>query len=303
MDIVVSGSTGLVGSALCRHLMDAGHQVRRLVRPNSLTNPNKAPLGTTIQWDPDAGTIDAAQLEGCDAVINLAGESIVGYWSINKKYRILDSRVDGTALLANTLPKLITPPKLLLNASATGFYGNRKDETLDEDSQSGGGFLAEVCRRWEAAAKPAADTGIRVAFLRLGMVLSPLGGALKSMLPAYKLGFGGPVGHGRQYWPWISINDTVGAIAYLAERDDTRGAYNLVAPQTVTSDQFAQALGKVLHRPTVCRVPETWLTLLADGLADELLLSSQRAVPRRLTEAGFAFEHADLADALRALAA
>lgn len=298
MDIVIAGSTGLIGSALVRHYMDQGHRVRRLVRPHTLTNPNRAPLGTTIDWDPEAGTIDLKQLEGVDAVINLAGEPIIGIWTTAKKYRIVDSRVHTTRTLAAELPKLITPPKVLLQASATGYYGNRGDETLDEASGSGGGFLAETCRRWEAEMAPLAGSRIRTALLRLGMVLSPNGGALKMMLPSFRMGLGGPVGDGDQYWPWISIEDVIGAIAFLIDNKQTRGTFNFVAPQPVTSEQFAATLGKALKRPAVFRMPETMATALGDGLAEELLLSSQRVVPARLADAGYTFAHPDLATAL-----
>ena len=302
MDIVVSGSTGTIGMALCRHLMDQGHHVRRLVRPNSLTNPNKAPLGTTIAWDPIERTIDTKALEGTDVVINLAGESVVGMWTTNKMARILDSRVDTTSLLAEKLPTLINRPKLFLNASAVGFYGNRKDETLDESSESGGGFLAEVSRRWEAAAHPAIDAGIPTAFLRFGMVLTKQGGALKSMIPAFNLGLGGPIGSGKQYWPWISMQDTVRSIAHLIEQDDTQGPYNIVSPNASTCSQFTKTLGRVLHRPALLNMPEKLITLLADGFADELLFS-KRVVPQKLTASGFAFQHTNLADTLKQLTA
>ncbi len=302
MQIVVSGSTGTIGSALCRHLMDQGHHVRRLVRPNTLTNPNKAPLGTTIDWDPQAGTIDPKALEGTDVVINLAGESVVGCWTTQKMYRILDSRVETTSLLANTIADLITPPKLFLNASAVGYYGNRKDEVIDESTPSGGGFLAEVSRRWEQAAAPADTRGIRTAFLRFGMVLTPRGGALKSMLPVFRLGLGGPIGKGNQFWPWISIDDTTEAIAHLIDRDDTQGPYNIVAPNAATCNQFTRSLGRVLHRPAMLGMPETLVTLLAGGFADELLFS-KRVVPQRLLDAGYAFKHTNLNTTLKQLSA
>jgi uncharacterized protein (TIGR01777 family) len=236
-------------------------------------------------------------------VINLAGEPIFGVWTTNKKYRIVDSRVHTTRTLAAALPKLITPPKVWLNASATGYYGNRGDETLDEASSSGGGFLAETCRRWEAEIAPMTDPRIRTALLRFGMVLSPHGGALKFMMPAFKLGLGGPVGDGEQYWAWISMADVLGAIEFLMHHAHTRGVYNFVAPQPVTSRQFARTLGQVLKRPAVLRMPETLAHAVGDGLADELILSSQRVVPARLADAGYTFEHPELSTALNELAA
>lgn len=303
MDIVIAGSTGLIGTALVRRFMDQGHRVRRLVRPDTLTNPNRAPLGTTIDWNPEAGTIDLKQLEGCDAVINLAGENVFGLWTTNKKYRIVDSRVHTTRTLARELPKLITPPKVWLNASATGYYGNRGEQTLDESSTSGGGFLAETCRRWEAEMAPMTDPRIRTAMLRFGMVLSPRGGALKTMMPAFKLGLGGPVGDGDQYWAWISIEDVLGAIEFIIDHDQTSGIYNFVAPHPVTSREFAKTLGKALKRPAIFRMPETLAVAVGDGLATELILASQRAVPARLADAGYTFKHPELSTALKELAA
>jgi uncharacterized protein len=301
MRIIVSGSTGLIGSAVCGALMNRGHRVVRLVRPQTLTTPNLAPLGTIIQWDPARDRIDAESLDDADVVIHLSGENVSGRWTTAKKHRLLYSRVDTTALLARTLSQLINPPRLFLCASAVGYYGDRGDELLNESSPSGGGFLAEVCRRWEAASAPAAQRGIRTAQMRFGVVLSRRGGALKMMLPIFKLGLGGKLGTGRQYVPWISINDAAAAVAYLAENDDTLGPYNITAPSPVTNAEFTEALARRLKRPAFFNMPETLLTLVMGEMADHLLFASARVVPQRLEQCGFRFTHAELATALREL--
>jgi len=298
MYIVVTGSTGFVGQAVCKRLMDAGHRVGRLVRPDS---DFQAPQGTWSVWEPKTGQIDLQFIDGADAVIHLAGENIAGWWNAKKMKRIVDSRVEGTALLAESLPKLMNRPSVFLCASATGYYGNRPDETLDESSRSGAGFLAETCRRWEAAAQPTRDAGIRTAHLRLGMVLDAHGGALKSVLPIFSLGLGGKIGDGQQYWSWITLDDVCNAIEFLIDQDDTQGIYNFTAPEPVTNQRFTKALGKALKRPTVLPVPETVVTLLANGMANELLLASQRVVPGRLEQAGFHFQHPDIETALKAV--
>jgi uncharacterized protein (TIGR01777 family) len=298
MYIVVTGSTGLVGEAVCRRLMDEGHRVGRLVRPASNF---QAPQGTWSEWDPKTGLIDPKFLDGADAVIHLAGENIAGWWTAKKMKRIVDSRVEGTALLAKTLAGLMNKPKLFLCASATGFYGDRPDETLDEHSKSGAGFLAETCRRWEDAAQSAKDAGIRTAHMRLGMVLDSAGGAVKAILPIFSLGLGGKIASGDQYWSWITLDDVTGAISYLLSRDDVEGVYNFTAPEPVTNERFTKAMGKALKRPTLLPVPETVITLVADGMADELLLASQRVVPAHLEEAGYRFAHPHIEGALQAV--
>ncbi len=302
MHIVVSGSTGLIGSALCRDLMDQGHRVRRLVRPDTLESPGKAPMGTLVKWDPHADRVDTESMEGVDVVIHLAGEPLVGRWSPRKKKRILESRVQGTQVLTRHLAGMLNPPRLLLCASATGLYGDRGDEELDERSESGGGFLAEVARRWEAAADPARQAGIPTVHLRFGMVLSPNGGALGAMLPVFRLGLGGKVGDGSQYWPWISIEDVKAAVRFLIDHaDGVSGPYNIVSPHPATNAEFTDALGAVLKRPTFMRMPETWITLLMGEVADQLLLASQRVTPQALSDAGFRFNHPRLQPALEAL--
>jgi len=298
MYIVVTGSTGLVGQAVCRRLMDEGHRVGRLVRPDS---DFQAPQGTWSVWDPKTGRIDPTFIDGADAVIHLAGENIAGWWTTKKMQRIVESRVEGTDLLARTLPTLMNRPRLFLCASATGYYGDRPDETLDETSKSGAGFLAETCRRWEAAAQPAKDAGLRTAHMRLGMVLDDNGGAIKSILPIFSLGLGGRIGDGEQYWSWITLDDVCNAVMFLLNQDDSEGVYNFTAPEPVTNARFTKALGQALKRPTVLPVPATVITLVADGMADELLLASQRVVPGRLESAGFRFQHPEIEGALKAV--
>jgi uncharacterized protein (TIGR01777 family) len=302
MQIIVSGSTGLIGSALCARLMERGHHVRRLVRPGSLTSPNRAPMGTLVEWDPAAGTIDAEQLEHADVVIHLAGENIAaGRWGARRKKRILESRVGGTDLLARTLADRVHPPDLFISASAAGFYGDRGEEVLDESAASGSGFLAEVCRRWEAATQPATERGIGVVHPRISMVLSTRGGALKKMLPIFRLGLGGAPGSGEQYWPWISLDDAAASLVELAESDTAEGPVNLVAPESVTARQFAKALAAHLHRPAVLSVPETFVNLAFGEMGSDLLLASTRQVPARLQQMGYAFEQPTLDDAFDAL--
>lgn len=277
MHIFISGSHGFLGSALMAHLSANGHRVTRLTR----------------------GAVDAVRLEGAEAVIHLAGESIMGRWTSAKKAKIRDSRVEGTRALAEALARLSRPPQVMLCASATGIYGDRADEQLQETSAPGSGFLAEVCQAWEAAAQPAVQQGIRVAFLRTGMVLSPQGGALAKMLPAFRAGMGGRLGRGRQYMSWISLEDWLEAVSHILEASELRGPVNLVSPQPVTNRGFTKALGRALKRPTVFPVPAFVLRVLLGELAEELLLSSQRVVPAALLSSGFSFRDPDLEGALR----
>ncbi len=296
MRILISGSTGLIGSALASALQADGHEVHRLVRRRAdATAPD-------IFWDPPNETIDTAALEGFDAVVHLAGENIAGgRWTRARMARIRDSRVNGTRLLAGSLAQLQQPPEVLLSASAIGIYGNRPGEALSEESTPGEGFLADVCRQWEAAAQEAAGADIRVIALRFGMVLAAGGGALAKMLPPFRLGLGGPVGSGRQEVSWIALDDAVAAIAYLLADKTTTGPVNLVAPQPVTNRRLAKSLGRVLHRPALMRLPALAARIVLGRMADELLLASQRVVPRRLLQSGFQFNHPELDAALRHL--
>jgi uncharacterized protein (TIGR01777 family) len=292
MQVAVSGASGLIGSALGESLASGGHRVRRLVR--------EAPRGDDVAWDPAAGAIDAAKLEGVDCVVHLAGESIAsGRWDEDRKRRIRESRVKGTDLVARTLASLARRPAVLVVASAVGFYGPRGDEELDETSAPGTSFLSEVCRAWEKAADPARAAGIRVVHTRFGVVLSKKGGALAKMLTPFRLGLGGRIGSGRQWMSWISLDDVVGAIEHALGNASVEGAVNTVAPRPVTNAEFTATLGRVLNRPTVFPMPAFAARLAFGEMADELLLSGQRVVPRRLVESGYRFRHETLEAALR----
>ncbi|MBP2675859.1 MAG: uncharacterized protein H6Q84_2699 [Deltaproteobacteria bacterium] len=299
MRVAVSGSTGLVGSALVAVLSAAGHEVVPLVR----TAPS--PGEKAVRWDPGKREIDAAGLEGLDAVVHVAGENIAsGRWNAARKAAIRDSRVNGTRLLCDALAGLARPPKTLVCASAVGYYGDRGEETLTEESPPGTGYLAEVCREWEAASGPAARKGIRVVALRIGMVLSPKGGALPRMLPLFRAGLGGVIGSGSQYVSWVALDDLPCIILHALQRGDLSGPVNAVAPRPVTNREFTEELGKVLSRPTPLPVPAFALRLgVGREMADALLLSSARAVPRRLEETGYRFRFPDLPAALRHLLA
>jgi uncharacterized protein (TIGR01777 family) len=236
-----------------------------------------------------------------DGIVHLAGEPIVGRWTRAKKSRILQSRIAGTTLLCKALASLPRPPRVLISASAIGYYGDRGTEVLREESAPGSGFLSDVCQAWEAATQPAVDCGMRVVRLRLGIVLSVKGGALAKMLPVFRLGLGGVVGWGRQYWSWIAIADVVEAILHIFTTETLAGPVNLVAPQPVTNAEFTRALAKVLKRPALCPVPAVGLRLLFGEMADALLLSSARVVPRRLETSRYPFRFPDLDGALRHL--
>lgn len=248
-----------------------------------------------ISWNPEQATIDADSLEGIDAAIHLAGENIAeGRWTDEKKQRIRESRVKGTRLLSETLAQLRRKPQTLLSASATGFYGDRGDEVLTEQSASGTGFLSEVCREWELATQPAAQASIRVANLRFGVILTAKGGALKKMLLPFKMGVGGKIGSGEQYMSWVALEDAVGTILYALETESMRGPVNVVAPQPVTNNEFTKTLGRALSRPTIFSVPKFAARLAFGEVADALLLSSARVEPLRLKEAGYKFQYPTL---------
>jgi uncharacterized protein (TIGR01777 family) len=296
MRVAITGSTGLVGSGVVNYLSSGGHEVVRLVRRLPAPGENAA-----VRWDPVTREIDAAGLEGVDAAIHLAGENVgSGRWTAARKAAIRDSRVNGTRFLCDSLARLARPPKALVCASAIGIYGDRGEETLTEASPTGKGFLAEVCREWEAASAPAAKKGIRVVALRIGMVLSSKGGALSRMLPLFRSGFGGVLGSGRQYVSWIALDEIPLALLHALHCGDLRGPVNAVAPRPVTNREFTEALGKALSRPTPLPVPAFALRLAVGAeLADALLLASARVVPRRLEETGYPFRYPDLPAALR----
>lgn len=293
MRIVVSGASGLVGSALLPALTKQ-HEVYKLVRSTPKAGANE------IAWNPDKGTIDSEALEGADAVIHLAGENISeGRWTAEKKRRILESRVKGTRLISETLSRLKRKPRTLVSASAIGFYGDRGNEVLTEQSASGHDFLSEVCREWEAATELAARAGVRVANLRFGVILSGRGGALKKMLQPFKMGVGGKLGSGEQYMSWIALDDVVGVIIFALERNEVSGPVNTVAPNPVTNLEYTKTLGRVLSKPTIFFVPKFAARLVFGEMADALLLSSARVVPQKLQEAGFQFQYPEIEAALR----
>ncbi len=294
MKVLVTGASGLVGSALVPFLTTGGHRVTRLVR--SQPRPSVAEM----QWDPAAGIQDLTSLEGMDAVVHLAGENIAsGRWTVARKARIRDSRVTGTRTLCEALARLSQPPKVLVSASAIGYYGDRGAEALWENSAFGTGFLPEVCRVWEEATQPAVQTGIRVVLLRIGIVLSPTGGALAKLLLPFKLGLGGILGSGKQYMSWIALDDVVGAVNHALVTDTLRGPVNAVAPFPVTNGEFTRTLGRVLGRPTVFPVPAFAARLAFGEMADELLLASTRVEPKRLLATQYTFRCPELDGALR----
>jgi uncharacterized protein len=295
VDVAVTGSHGFVGSALVPALARAGHRVVRLVRHQ--------PAGADeLGWDPEAGTIDAAGLEGIDAVVHLAGAGIGDRrWTNARKRLILESRTKGTGLLARTIAGLSHPPLVLVSASAVGYYGDRGDEPLDEQSGPGTDFVAGVCVHWEAATAPAAEAGVRVATTRSGLILGRHGGVFPRMLFPFRLGIGGRIASGRQYMSWISISDEVGAILHALTHDAVSGPVNVTGPAPVTNAEFTKTLGRVVHRPTVIPTPLFPLRLrYGSELVQHLLVEGQRVLPKRLEATGYRFAHPTLDEALRA---
>lgn len=293
MNILISGSRGLIGSEIIPRLKKNGHQVRRLVRSAKDAGPSD------YVWDPMKGHIEG-DLKDIDAVIHLAGESIAsGRWTDEKKREIRDSRLKGTQFLSETIAKLEPRPKVLLCASAIGFYGDRGSEELDESSPAGSGFLAELCQEWEAATATARQAGIRVVNGRIGVSLSPKGGALGKMLLPFQMGAGGDIGDGKQFMSWISIDDVAAAIVFCIENESISGPVNLTAPEPVQNSKFTKALGAVLHRPTIIPMPAFAAKLALGEMADELLLSSAKVMPKKLQAAGFSFAYPEVEGALR----
>lgn len=294
MRVLMTGSSGLVGTALRPRLAESKHEVRRLRRGATVS-------GATTSWNPATGSFTDGALDGIDAVVHLAGESIAsGRWTAARKNEIRESRVTGTDHLCRALARLESPPKVLVAASALGYYGDRGDELLDESAVLGDGFLPEVCQVWEDAVGPARDKGIRVVHLRIGIVLTPLGGALKQMLLPFRLGVGGVLGTGSQYMSWIALDDLLDIIMYALTNNSLIGPVNAVAPQAVTNRQFTKVLGSVLNRPTILPVPAFALRLVLGEMAEALLLASTRVDPAVLREAGgFDFSYPDLEPALR----
>jgi uncharacterized protein (TIGR01777 family) len=296
MDVVVSGASGLIGTALTRRLRATGHRVVWLQR-GGVTD------GDVIGWDPARGLIDAPALEGFDAVVHLAGEGIAAKrWSEAQKQRIRDSREKGTSLLAGAIASREHKPRVFVSASGVHYYGNdRGDEVLTEESAPGDGFLADVAKAWEAATEPAAYAGIRTVMMRSGIVLSPHGGTLPRLLLPFKLGLGGRIASGNQWMSWIMLDDEVGAILHAIEMESLRGPVNFVSPTPVVNREFTETLGRVLHRPTILPTPLLPLkAVYGDELVESLLLASQRAVPARLEASGYQFRYSTLEDGLRA---
>jgi uncharacterized protein (TIGR01777 family) len=297
MRFAISGSTGLIGSELTRHLRAHGHHVTRIVRSFSgLPQTERA-----VVWDPAKGRIERDGLEGHDVVIHLAGESLAGVWTNGKKQRILDSRVQGTDLLARTVAGLSRPPRVLVTASAIGIYGDRGNEPVDETAKPGTGFLPDVVKAWEAAAEPARAAGIRVVHLRFGNVLSPRGGMLGVLLPLFRLGLGAALGSGTQYWPWIASDDLGPVLLHVLERPELSGPINVVAPEQVTNAQLTDAIAAAVHRPSILRVPSFAARLAPGGMAEQMLLGSARVVPRRLEQSGYTFVQPKVGPALKAM--
>lgn len=295
MNILMSGASGLVGSALIPALESAGHTVRRLVRV-------RPPAGSPeVLWDPMGSFDPVGGIEGFDAVVHLAGESVAARWTRDRKARILNSRKQGTMSLASAAARSKRPPKVVVSASAVGYYGNRGDELLTEESTAGADFLADVARQWETALAPATKAGIRTVMLRIGFILSPRGGGLARMLPPFRMGLGGRVGSGRQWMSWISITDVVGAFQHALATDALWGPVNAVAPHPVSNAEFTRTLGRVLGRPTIFPMPAFVARLAFGEMAEALLLSSQRVQPVKLQSSGFQFRHPELEGALREL--
>lgn len=291
--IAVAGASGLIGSALVRSLTADGHEVVCLVR--------RAPRGKDeVRWDPERQQVDAAGLAGCDAVVNLAGAGIGDRrWTPEYKRLIRDSRVLGTAALTEAVASLDTPPRVYVSGSAMGIYGDTGDRAVDEDAPPGDGFLPSLCVEWEEAAAPVQEAGVRTVFLRTGLVVARGGGAWGRLFPLFKAGLGGRLGSGRQYWSYIALHDEVAAIRHLIDDDGAYGPFNLTAPQPLTNREVTEAMGRVLHRPTLFAVPEPVLRAALGEMAGDVL-GSQRVLPKRLLESGFTFAFPGIEDAIRA---
>jgi uncharacterized protein (TIGR01777 family) len=295
MNVLVSGGSGFIGTALVAGLKADGHRVKVLTRRREAAAPD------ALFWDPSAGQIDRAAFSGTDAVINLSGSTIATRWNAEKKKEIRESRVRCTALLAETIASLATRPRVFISTSAVGVYGDRGDELVTEGAAPGSDFLAEVCVAWEAAAAPAERAGVRVVHPRMGLVLSPVGGVLKQMLMPFRAGMGGPIGSGKQWWSWVVLHDVVGVIRHALFTEALRGPVNVAAPGAVPNAEFAKTLGAVLGRPAAVPVPVMALRLLFGEAADGAILTGVHAVPAALEQTGFRFAHPELEPALRHL--
>ncbi len=301
MKILMTGSSGLVGSALVSALSRSGHTVCRLLRPESVAGPRTEALGIPIRWNPATGELEGAAA-GAEAVINLAGESIAaGRWTVERKARLRSSRIAATRNLVTAVARLEPRPKIFISASAIGYYGNRGDQELAEDSAPGSDFLAGVARDWEAEAARAEAFGMRAVELRFGVILARHGGALARMLLPFRFGLGGRLGSGRQWMSWLTLAETVSIIRFSLENQEARGPVNAVSPQPARNAEFTSALARALGRPAIFPAPAFALRLALGEMADALLLSSQRVLPRQLTELGYRFLHPDLSIALSAI--
>jgi len=296
MKVAIAGASGLVGSALIPVLKSMGASITRMVRSK--------PRAGELEWHPNNDELSPDTLSGFDTIINLAGENIAGgRWTDDQKRKIRESRINGTHLLSEAIARLSPKPRVFICASATGIYGDRDDEVLDEQSESGGGFLAGVCREWEEATKPAIQAGVRVVNLRLGPILAREGGMLAKLLTPFKMGMGGKVGSGRQYISWIAIDDVIQAIKLAIEDASIHGALNVVSPNPVTNEEFTKTLGHVLNRPTALAIPPFAARLAFGEMADEMLLASQKVIPKKLANAGFVFKYPELEPTLKHLLA
>jgi uncharacterized protein len=296
MKVLISGASGLIGKALIKSLKADGHEVARLVRSKKDANAND------VEWHPNQDQLDPNQIEGFDAVVHLAGESIAsGRWTDEKKRTILESRVKGTLLLSNALTQLAQPPAVFVSASAIGYYGNRGDELLTEESSAGDDFLSDVCRQWEQSTRLAEEHGIRTVGPRIGIVLDKEGGALGQMLTPFRLGIGGRIGDGKQWMSWIALEDVVNGLRFVIDSASVTGPVNFVAPNPVTNAEFTKALGHALSRPTIFPIPAFAARLAFGEMADALLLSSTRVDPARLKQNQFNFKYTQLDAALRSI--
>lgn len=290
--VAINGTSGLIGSHLADYLSTAGHRVIKLVR-----RPAAGP--DEVTWDPASGDLDPAALAGVDAIVNLAGESIAGVWTTSKRQAIMASRLQATRTLVTAIAAMDAPPKVFVSASAVGAYGSLGGEGVTEETALGEGFLADVCRAWEAAAQPAADSGVRVVNPRFGIVVSAAGGAVAAMLPAFKAGAGARLGSGDQYWAWVDLDDLLAAVEWILHDGELSGPVNVTAPEPVTNHEFTKTLGRVLHRPAALAAPRVLVSKGLRGMGDEMFLASQRAVPAKLRAREFRFGFAELENALR----
>ena len=295
MKILISGSHGFIGSAVHRSLSQQGHSLLRLIRLTQIAKSDE------VFWNLPDNYIDHSKLTNLDAVIHLAGENLFGRWNEKKKQAIHDSRVKGTAFLAKTLAAMEHKPKVLICASAIGYYGNRGEDECIETIEAGDSFLSTVCCQWEQSARPASEAGVRVVNLRFGVVLGKEGGSLAKMLPAFKMGMGGPLGNGQQWVSWVSIVDAVRAIEFAIEHETLQGPVNVVSPHPVRNKEFAHAVGHALHRPEVVPVPKRMLKFMFGEMADETVLASTKVLPKKLQTEDFQFQHPDLNTALEAI--